>query len=195
VIETDLDPEDYAEGLHQRIEKGGKDEVQQIEKWASKPSEKEKKGATNRGLDHRQNKGPAANVFSRESSQRGREKIAEIELKSLEYIHLKRNNGNERVEVGPNTIMISEKDMLTRGPSPYISIPKGQRCLIMNPVMRDEKNGSAVRDANGEYLVGATQNTEKIAPPLPLLPGEKFMGGYTKGYYVPDGFRLHLRNS
>ena len=112
LIETEINPIKYAESLRQKMKKNGRGELTQMEKQASRSQErKQEKTTIGEVIANIQQHGE--NRTSRGKSQGKRRETSEVELNTWEYVHMQRENGNERLEVGPLTIKTTDRDRIT----------------------------------------------------------------------------------
>lgn len=73
-----------------------------------------------------------------------------IRLKPQQFIHVLDNNtGVTRLEVGPQTITLRDRERLILKPSPTIIVPPRYYCVVYNPVLRDE-TGKQIADRYGQ---------------------------------------------
>ncbi len=65
-----------------------------------------------------------------------------VKIEPYEYIHVKDGNENvERVEIGPQTLVLQDHETITTGKRAkhMISLKPWTFCEIKNPVMRDDE--------------------------------------------------------
>ena len=117
-----------------------------------------------------------------------------IRLKPQQYIHvLDNNSGVTRLEVGPQTVTLSDQERLVLKPSPMVVVPPRHYCIVVNPVLRDDANQpqsdryGQVRLQYGDEEIRFTQD------PFPLYPGESLVGDVTPLQVVETNDALRLK--
>jgi major vault protein len=102
-----------------------------------------------------------------------------IKIPPYHYIHiLDRNSNISRVEIGPQTFIRQDHEVISSGDKPQkmIILPPRHYCEITNPVIRDEK-GQLTQDRYGQINVNfgevELRFAEKYPDPFPLYPKEE----------------------
>ena len=116
-----------------------------------------------------------------------------IRLKPQQYIHvLDNNSGVTRLEVGPQTITLSDQERLVLKPSNMIVVPPRHYCIVLNPVLRDESNQPQMDQYNQIRLQYGDQEIRFAQAPFPLYPGEELLGDVMSLKVVETNHALRL---
>ena len=117
-----------------------------------------------------------------------------IRLKPQQYIHILDNNsGVTRLEVGPQTITLSDQERLALKPSSMIVVPPRHYCIVLNPVLRNEADQPQM-DQHGQVRLQYGDQAIRFAQaPFPLYPGESLLGEVTPLQVVETNHALRLR--
>lgn len=98
-----------------------------------------------------------------------------------------------RVEVGPNTLICKQHEIVVDGPSEMITIPPRHYVEIDNPILR-RKDGTVSFDDHGQAELRWGEKEYRLAQdPFPLYPGEKLSKKITPLEMVYKNHALHLR--
>jgi len=120
-----------------------------------------------------------------------------LRLKPLEFAHVLDLNLNVTyVEIGPRTLILQDNQSVVYGPAPFVIIPPGHYCTVINPAKLPVPYGQQAELHFGHSVVRFNQE------PFPLYPGEvltslktdsKDYGGAIKKLpVVPAGKALKL---
>ncbi|MEM0979335.1 MAG: colicin uptake protein [Cyanobacteria bacterium P01_H01_bin.58] len=117
-----------------------------------------------------------------------------IRLKPQQYIHvLDNNSGVTRLEVGPQTVTLSDQERLVLKPSPMIVVPPRHYGIVVNPVLWDE-SGQPQMDPYGQVRLRYGDEEIRFAQdPFPLYPGESLSGEVSPLEVVETNYALRLR--
>lgn len=117
-----------------------------------------------------------------------------IRLKPQQYIHvLDNNSGVTRLEVGPQTITLSDQERLSLRPTAMIVVPPRHYCIVLNPVLADEA-GQPQTDQHGQVrLQYGDQEIRFTKDPFALHPGEELQGKVMPLQVVETNQALRLR--
>jgi major vault protein len=113
-----------------------------------------------------------------------------IRIKPQHYIHVLDNNKNvTRVVSGPQTFTRLEHEQVVAGPNPMILVPPRHYCIIQNPVVKINDDGTAVLKHGDEEVRVA----ERYSEPFPLYPGESLFGKVSPLQVVAPNTAIRLR--
>jgi major vault protein len=117
-----------------------------------------------------------------------------VRIKPNYYIHvLDNNSGVTSVLVGPQTFTRQEHQKLLLGPEQMVMIPPRHYAVILNPVVRNEKN-EPLTDKHGNYRVRHMDEEIRFEQePFPLYPSEKLRDKIAPLQVVPPDTALRLR--
>lgn len=117
-----------------------------------------------------------------------------IRLKPRQYIHvLDNNSGVTRLEVGPQTITLSDQERLALKPSPMIVVPPRHYCIVQNPVLRDDTNRPQIDQYDQVRLQYGDQEIRFTQDPFPLYPGEELLAKVIPLQVVETNHALRLQ--
>ncbi|KAK3739811.1 hypothetical protein QZH41_009059, partial [Actinostola sp. cb2023] len=74
------------------------------------------------------------------------------------------------LEVGPRSMILQDNHVLVEGPLPFVVIPPGHYCTILNPVKEPHKPGQECKLHHGHREIRFHKE------PFPLYPGEAILG-------------------
>lgn len=113
-----------------------------------------------------------------------------IRIKPQHYIHVLDNNKNvTRVVSGPQTFTRLEHEQVVAGPNPMILVPPRHYCIIQNPLVKINDDGTAVLKHGDEEVRVA----ERYSEPFPLYPGESLFGKVSPLQVVAPNTAIRLR--
>lgn len=111
-----------------------------------------------------------------------------IRIKPQHYIHVLDNNKNvTRVVSGPQTFTRQEHEQVVAGPNPMILVPPRHYCIIQNPVVSVNEDGTAILKHGDEEV------RVSVAEPFPLYPGESLFGKVSPLQVVAPNTAIRLR--
>lgn len=116
-----------------------------------------------------------------------------IRLKPQQYIHvLDNNSGVTRLEVGPQTVTLSDQERLVLKPSPMIVVPPRHYGIVVNPVLWDEANQPQIDPYGQVRLRYGDEEIRFTQDPFPLYPGESLSGEVSPLEVVETNYALRL---
>ncbi|NER82416.1 MAG: hypothetical protein F6K42_23205 [Leptolyngbya sp. SIO1D8] len=116
-----------------------------------------------------------------------------IRLKPQQYIHvLDNNSGVTRLEIGPQTVTLSDQERLVLKPSPMIVVPPRHYCIVVNPVLWDEANQPQIDPYGQVRLRYGDEEIRFAQDPFPLYPGELLSGKVSPLEVVETNYALRL---
>jgi major vault protein len=104
----------------------------------------------------------------------------QIRIAPYQYIHVQdRMNNVSRLEMGPQNFTKKDNEIITLGrdrPVDYVFMQPYEYCLINDPVMRNPKDKSLIKDKHGQVKnkIGDSEirTSFDYTEPFPLYPGE-----------------------
>jgi len=94
-----------------------------------------------------------------------------LRLKPLEFAQVLDLNLNVTyVEIGPRTLILQDNQSVVHGPAPFVIIPPGHYCTVINPAKLPVDYGKQAELNFGHSIVRFNQE------PFPLYPGEVLVG-------------------
>lgn len=117
-----------------------------------------------------------------------------IRLKPQQYIHvLDNNSGVTRLEVGPQTITLSDQERLSLRPTAMIIVPPRHYCVVINPVLVDAAGQPQMDQYGQARLQYGDQEIRFAQEPFALHPGEELQGKVIPLEVVETNQALRLR--
>merc|ERR1712170_255670 len=96
-----------------------------------------------------------------------------VKIPPFNYLHvLDQTSHVTRTEVGPQTFVRKDHEVIVTGPAKMIIIPPAHYCTIANPSLRNAE-GEVLKDAIGQVKLDHAETEIRLQQdPFPLYPGE-----------------------